>query len=91
MKKFTIYVSIIVVGLLVLSAGAVVGANQFNRIGCETFNRETGYWVKWIDWNGCYVLLDNQYLVNRADLLPTDHPAIDPALVNPDFTRKDGK
>lgn len=78
-------ITILALGFLVLAVLTTVvtitAVDKMAEHSCETYRQETGRWVKYIKWNGCFVLLENQYLVKKDDLLPTDEPELDPEIV----------
>lgn len=46
---------------------------------CKRYSTVTGYWTKW-DITGCYVLLENQYLIDKDKVMSIDRPAFRPEI-----------
>lgn len=73
-----------VVGLIIIMAVGIL----WKKAECYSFSLTTGYWVKFDPLNGCFVLIDDSYFLNKDLLVPGIEPALDPDIVGLDAVLK---
>lgn len=76
---------LVIIAVVAAIAAVLFSLELWNRAveekECFSYSETTGYWVKYDAMNGCFVLIDNQYLVHKDALVASDRPAFDPEIV----------
>lgn len=78
----------LVIGSMLLAVTICLLMIDNPRKECDEFRKATGYWIKY-DAGTCFVLIDNQYLVDKDNLTATDRPAFDPEIVGIDVVARE--